>query len=107
MTYTYDNSVSANFTFKKLIEAQKRGVKVCLLLDDLNNRSDKGLQEELRAQGGVVHSLNQIVPYWVGLKFSREMFKRHHEKLVVADDVTIIGSANIADVYSGPVYGSY
>jgi len=108
MTYTYDDSIAANYTLKKLIEAQKRGVKVCLMIDDLNNRAEKKLKEELITNGGIVHSLNQILPYWSGIHtLSREMFRRHHEKVVIADDMTIIGSANISDAYSGPVYGPY
>ena len=35
------------------------------------------------------------------------MFRRHHEKVFIADNVAIVGSANITDEYSGPVYGSY
>lgn len=107
MTFIYDDSFSASYTLKKLIEAQKRGVKVCLMIDDANNRADKSLKKELIAKGGLVHALNPIIPYFTSLKFSRDVFRRHHEKVFIADDVAIVGSANIADDYSGPVYGSY
>jgi len=107
MTYTFDDSVSANHTLKKLIEAQKRGVKVCLLLDDLNNRANKDLKAELSSIGGMVHSLNMIAPYWTEFRLSRGQFRRHHEKLFIADNESIMGSSNITDDYGGPVYGSF
>ncbi len=107
MTYTFDDSVSANQTMKKLIEAQKRGVKVCLLLDDLNNRADKKLKAELDSHGGIIHSLNMIAPYWTEFRLSRGQFRRHHEKVFIADGESIMGSSNITDDYGGPVYGSF
>ena len=33
------------------------------------------------------------------------MFHRHHEKIMVIDDVSIIGSSNITDEYSSKKYG--
>ena len=80
---------------------------MCLMIDDVNNRADKALKAELIAQGGQVFSLNEILPYFKSLHFSREMFRRHHEKVFIADDVAIVGSANITDEYSSAVYGSY
>jgi len=107
LTFIYDNSYSASHTLRKLIEAQKRGAKVCLMIDDVNNRADKALKAELIASGAQVYSLNEILPYFKSLHFSREMFRRHHEKVFIADDVAIVGSANITDEYSSVVYGNY
>jgi phosphatidylserine/phosphatidylglycerophosphate/cardiolipin synthase-like enzyme len=103
-----DCSCSANYTLKKLIEARKRGVKVVLYLDDLNYSLDKNLVKELEKLGGSVVSLNPIAPYFFEAKFStyKDMFARHHEKVSIADDRAIVGSSNIADDYSGPLYGS-
>ncbi|RZK13909.1 MAG: phosphatidylserine/phosphatidylglycerophosphate/cardiolipin synthase family protein [Flavobacterium sp.] len=106
LTFIYDNSFSATQTLRKLNEAQKRGVKVCLMIDDINNRADKSLKTELIHNGALVYSLNPVIPYFTSFNFSRELFRRHHEKVFIADDVAIIGSANITDEYSGPVYGS-
>lgn len=101
-----DNSVSATYTLKRLIEASKRGTKVLLILDDLNNALDKKLVQELRDNGGITYSLNPIKSYFIEFKLSKEMFRRHHEKCCIVDENVIIGSSNIADEYSGPVYGT-
>ncbi len=77
------------------------------MVDDLNNRADKTLKKELLANGGIFNSMNPIAPYWYNFALTRDMFRRHHEKAVVADNTAMIGSANISDCYSGPVYGSY
>lgn len=37
--------------------------------------------------------------------FNRSLLHRHHEKLTIIDDQSIIGSSNIADEYSGSKYG--
>jgi len=79
---------------------------VCLMIDDINNRADKSLKAELVANGGLVYSLNPIAPAITSFNISRELFRRHHEKVFIADNVAIVGSANITDEYSGPVYGS-
>jgi phosphatidylserine/phosphatidylglycerophosphate/cardiolipin synthase-like enzyme len=81
----------------KLIEAQKRGVNCVLMIDDLNNWVDWNLRKEFEESGGLFYSLNPIKYFWN--IFTKEFFRRHHEKITVIDDTSIIGSSNIADDY--------
>ena len=81
----------------KLLEAQKRGVNCVLLIDDLNNWVDKGLKNEFIDAGGIFHSLNPVKYFWK--IFTKEFFRRHHEKVSVIDNTSIIGSSNITDDY--------
>lgn len=77
------------------------------MIDDINNRADNALKSELMANGGLVYSLNRVLPYIKSFNFSRELFRRHHEKVFIADNTAIVGSANITDEYSGALYGSF
>lgn len=79
---------------------------MALFLDDLNNSINEDLLKELKQVGATVYSLNEIAPYWTGLKINKDMFSRHHEKAVISDDTAIVGSSNVADLYSGPLYGT-
>lgn len=100
-----DDSYLANLTLIKLVEASKRGVKVVLLVDDVNIKLNQSLQRELEQAGGIIHPLNNIQNYIMNLNFSRDVFRRHHEKVAIIDSTGFIGSANIADSYGGYIYG--
>lgn len=89
----------------KLIEAQKRGVSCVLMIDDLNNWANKSLGQEFIASGGLFYSLNPVRRIWNII--TKEFFRRHHEKITVIDDTSIIGSSNIADEYGAIKYGSF
>lgn len=97
LTYTFDNTFTAKTTMIKLIEAQKRGVNCVLMIDDLNNWVDLRLRKEFEENGGLFYSLNPVKYFWN--IFTKEFFRRHHEKITVIDDTSIIGSSNIADDY--------
>ena len=97
LTYTFDTSFAANTTLLKLIEAQKRGVSCVLMIDDLNNWADKALRKEFIEVGGLFYSLNPVRKFWNIL--TKEFFRRHHEKITIIDDTSIIGSSNIAIEY--------
>ena len=81
----------------KLIEAQKRGVSCLLMIDDLNDWINKSLRQEFIEAGGLFYSLNPVRK--LGNILTKEFFRRHHEKITVIDDTSIIGSSNIADEY--------
>lgn len=89
----------------KLVEAQKRGVECVLLVDDLNNWINRKLRKEFEDAGGIFHSLNPVRRVWNLI--TKEFFRRHHEKITVIDDTSIIGSSNIADEYASMKYGSF
>ena len=80
-------------------------MNIVLLIDDINCRVNPQLKEELEKLGGKVYRLNEVWPYFKNGIWSREMFHRHHEKLVVIDNTGYLGSANVADMYAGYLYG--
>ncbi|EGR29989.1 hypothetical protein IMG5_144630 [Ichthyophthirius multifiliis] len=94
-TYAFNDSPTSNFTFKKLIQAQKRGVNVVLFVDDLQNNINKELIQQLIKAGGQFKSLN---PTWSELYknvSNQEFFRRHHEKLFIVDNFAIIDFQHI------------
>lgn len=95
-TYAMDRSIPANTTLSKLIAARKRGVNTVLFVDDLQQHLNPQLLNEYVSVGGTFCSLNPFFQL-SSLKriHNKELFRRHHEKMVVADDQTIIGSSNI------------
>ena len=52
-TYDMDHKIVAGTTMQKLINAAKRGVKVYLIVDDLNFYVEPQLIKKLQAAGGV------------------------------------------------------
>ena len=50
--------------------------------------------------------LENFIRFYKFLKFSQIIYLRHHEKVMVIDDKSIIGSANISDNYASIKYGS-
>lgn len=96
-----DRSIPANTTLSKLTAARKRGVNTVLLVDDLQQRLDPELLTEYKAAGGTFCSLNPFLRFSSLKKIAnKELFRRHHEKMVVADDKTIIGSSNLESGYA-------
>jgi len=88
-----------------MIEAQRRGVSCVLMIDDLNDWVDKSLRQEFIEAGGLFYSLNPVRKLWNLI--TKEFFRRHHEKITVIDDTSIIGSSNIADEYGSIKYGTF
>ena len=78
-----------------------------LMIDDLNNWIDPNLRYELVKNGGQVYTLNQIGRFVLNREYDKELFRRHHEKLIVSDENVMIGSSNITDEYGAYIYGTY
>lgn len=99
--YHFDDTSIGTITLYKLIEAAKRGVKVCLMHDVLTCHLHFGMMETLRSHNGIVHRLNELYRIWN--MPGREYFKRDHEKLIVADGKLFLGSANISEDYASTI----
>lgn len=106
-TYAMDSSPAADTTLLKLIAAAKRGVHVMLFIDNVQYWAKSYLIEKLKNAGGKFMVLN---PQWrwssISKYFSKDVWRRHHEKLIVSDKKSIIGSSNIEGHYAGIKYGN-
>lgn len=108
-TYDMDHKTVAGITMQKLINAAKRGVKVYVVIDDLNFYVDKTLMQQLVDAGGICIN-NSPFAFWQrhfirsNGRVSR-FFRRNHQKVKLVDDTQFVGSLNIADAYSGVRYG--
>lgn len=103
-----DHKTIAGVTLQKLTNAAKRGVRVYLVIDDLNYYADKEAVRKLEAAGGVCIRNNPFSNWhfhFLGGKISR-FFNRNHQKVKIVDDCQFIGSLNVADAYSGVRYGN-
>ena len=78
-------------------------MQVSLFVDDLASKLDKKQKNQLISQGGNFQYLNPCFKLWN--LFNRSILHRHHEKMVIIDDASVVGSANIADEYSSYKYG--
>ena len=97
-----DDGFIANQTMIKLINAQKRGVNCCVLVDDLNYEVKKALKTKFELHGGKIHGINK---FWKIFFQPKHALSRHHEKVISIDDTNFIGSANIQDRYGDFKYG--
>lgn len=104
LTYHFKNSEVANKTIQKLIEASERGVNVALYVDWLNFSITRDQKKRLADAKVEIYTLNPMFPWQKGF-FTKEIFRRYHQKMFLADDTVIIGSSNIDDHYAGPKYG--
>lgn len=96
---------------RELHEAAARGVRVRLLVDDLNAGATKGLLAELADHENVELRLFNPLPVRTGSLRSRVLLSLHklgqinrrmHNKLLVADNsFAISGGRNVADEYFG------
>ncbi len=108
-TYDMDHKTVAGITMQKLINAARRGVRVYVIIDDLNFYVDKTLMKELVDAGGICIN-NSPFAYWQR-HFIRpkgrvqRFFRRNHQKVKLVDDTQFVGSLNVADAYSGVRYG--
>ena len=102
-----DSSPAADTTLLKMIAAAKRGVHVVLFIDNVQNWTKKSLVEELKKAGGKFMVLNpQFRLDSIPKYFTKDVWRRHHEKLIVSDEKAIIGSSNIEGNYAGINYGN-
>ena len=101
-----DDSVGRRLQ-KVLLEASQRGVKCCVLYDEVGStRITTSFIDELRNHGILVHSFDTTI----GFVNLFQLNFRNHRKLVIADGKhAIIGGNNIGDDYLGknPLYGSW
>lgn len=102
LTYAMDRSMAANITLYKLINAQQRGVNVVLFVDDLQGHYNSKLTKSLQRYGGVFANLNPLSAFKI---YGQEFFRRHHEKMAVADDKALFGTSNIESNYGGVKWG--
>ncbi|CAD8186135.1 unnamed protein product [Paramecium pentaurelia] len=102
LTYAMDKSLAANITLYKLINAQQRGVNVVLFVDDLQGHYNNKLTKLFQSYGGVFLNLNPLSAFKI---YGQEFFRRHHEKMAVADHKAIFGTSNIESHYGGVKWG--
>lgn len=110
LTYHMAKSYIADETIRRLTKAAERGVDVVLYVDWLNFYPDSELLEKLRQRGGKVETLNDMNIFTRYIKnfgiFTKNIFKRYHEKLCLIDNKVIIGSANFDIEYGEHKYGN-
>lgn len=106
-TYDMDHRTISGITLQKLTNAARRGVRVYLIVDDLNFYANKEQVRRLEEAGGVCVRNNPTANFafhlfrWKVNKF----FNRNHHKVKIVDDCQFIGSLNVADEYTGVRYG--
>lgn len=104
VNYTLDESEIGNVYLRKLINAQERGVKCNLFIDNLLSNPNKKLLDEFQEEGGKVYYRNAKEYIWN--QIFRTYFQRDHEKICLADNKIILGSSNIGEEYGGKKYGN-
>lgn len=106
--YDIDHKLTAGVTLKKCAAAARRGVKVVLVIDGLNYWARHDLQRELEAAGGLVVVNNPPSQKWRHYLTMRpwNFYARNHEKVMLVDDDTFVGSLNISAPYTNMKYGS-
>lgn len=91
--YIFASDRSGQRVLAHLMAAQRRGVRVTLIVDAFgSSRAERGFFEPLRTAGGRFG--------WFGTRRSTRYLIRNHQKLAIADDARLlIGGFNIADSY--------
>jgi phosphatidylserine/phosphatidylglycerophosphate/cardiolipin synthase-like enzyme len=91
-----DSSPVADTTLYKMVNAARRGVHVILFVDYVQCWINKDLVKMFQEAGGKFMVLNPPnVFQWVRNFLAKDAWRRHHEKLIVSDSKSIIGSSNI------------
>ena len=103
MNYTLDNDLMAKEYLNRLIQAQKKGVQVFLFIDSLVSRPNRTSIRDFKAAGGCVLYRNKKQRILNSL--NRSFFQRDHEKILLADNRVLLGSANISKLYGGKRFG--
>ena len=106
-TYDMDHKNIAGLTLRKLRNAANRGVKVFILIDDLNFYVNKQEIRDLEKAGGMVIRNQPFRYFYYHLMDFRlsPIFNRNHQKVMLVDDNLFCGSLNIANPYSRVRYG--
>jgi cardiolipin synthase len=93
--YRFRNDTVGEVFRNLLVEKQRAGVRIRVLIDAWAAASDLKFFEDLINAGGEVKFFKKFRISWAG--FTRG-HRRNHRKIIVIDDViTYIGSANIVD----------
>ncbi len=78
-----------------------------LFVDNVQYWAKQSLINEFEASGGTFRILNPQWKYESIKKYmDQDVWRRHHEKLIVTDNKAMIGSANIEGSYAGIKYGT-
>ena len=99
ITYDMDNSFLANLTLHKLINAAERGVKIYLIVEEINFFMKKNLISKLKEKGGIILKPNDFKSNLKKFNFFK-IFNRFHNKLKLIDNDLFIGSLNCNDNYA-------
>lgn len=107
-TYEIDNKLVSKITVNKLCNACKRGVKVYLILEDLNCYLDQKQEQQLRESGALIVKHNPFKRFYTHIfRWNiRRLFNRNHHKVMLVDENIYTGSLNIAQRYTSRKYGS-
>jgi len=107
--YIYANDATGRLFSQRLLAAADRGVRVRVLLDDLDAGDEDGLLEGLDAHPNIEVRLFNPFPFqasslmgkaWQFLFAARRLNRRMHNKSFIVDGVqAIIGGRNIGDAY--------
>lgn len=105
--YIWRNDITGTLFLNGLLDAAKRGVKVRLLLDDMNGDEPEPLLMALNSHENVevrlfnpfIHRKVRAIDYVTAL--SRVNRRMHNKSFTVDNTVTIIGGRNIGDEYFG------
>jgi len=92
-TYIYDNDVIGDRFKNLLIKKAKQGVKVKLLVDAWGSSADRNYFKKL-IDSGAEFRFFQEFRYVIRI-FSKNHERNHRKLLVIDDNITYIGSANI------------
>jgi len=94
-TYRFNND-SIGIKFRDaLTRKSKEGVKIKLLMDSWGTSLPSSFFEELRNNGGEARYFLKVKFFW---DFFTKNHRRNHRKLLIIDDeITYIGSANLTD----------
>lgn len=105
--YIWHNDISGRSLFHRLLAAADRGVKVRLLLDDLDAIKNETLLSKINSHSKIEIRLfnplsNRSAPLSNFLTDGRRVNHRMHNKSLTVDNLlSILGSRNIGDEYFG------
>lgn len=78
-----------------------------LFIDNVQSWAKKELIQKFQQAGGKYLVLNpQFKSESIRGYLTKDVWRRHHEKLIVTDDKSVIGSSNIEGNYAGIRYGN-
>ncbi|MDV6252268.1 phospholipase D family protein [Vibrio sp. EA2] len=102
--YIYRGDETSNFITWRLYEAAKRGVRIRLLLDDMQKRNDK-MMAAMNAHPNIEirlfnpHQYRSARLFGIATDFDR-LNRRMHNKSLIADSVSaVVGGRNIGNEY--------